>query len=96
MLPVPDSSQKRPRNPFRQPTRRSAFEAAVTCYLTQHRDLFRPDGSRANGSAPTVWFWRGFDEAHAERWRGDAKEMNAYAFWRAGQAIARMLRQQGV
>ena len=73
------------RNPFRHPTRKAAYAKAIECYRARHRDLFRTDGSRADGSSPPVWFWRGYDGAGGERWKGDDKEMTAYAFWRAGQ-----------
>ncbi len=61
----------------------------MRCYITRHRDLFRPDGRRADGSAPSVWFWKGYDGLLSQRWQGEAKMMTAYAYWRAGQAVAR-------
>lgn len=77
------------RNPFRNRIRSAIFEAAVRCYRTRHPDLFRPDGRRASdASAQAMNFWRGYDGVTPERWRGDGRETNSYAFYRAGQAIA--------
>lgn len=77
------------RNPFRNRTRNTIFETAVQCYRTRHPDLFRSDGRRASdASAQAMNFWRGYDGTTPERWRGDSRETNSYAFYRAGRAVA--------
>lgn len=82
---VPPSSEYGVRNPFRLIILHKQFDAAVFAYMTKHRNLFGPNGTRP-GNAWSQAFWRGFDGVPRPK-RDDLKDTPAYACWRAGVMV---------
>lgn len=83
-------------NPFKNPTLRKEYEAAVHAYKTRHRNLF-VDGKRRGkdgidyGSGFAEFFWKGYDGIVplGLGWDRASKQWAAYAHWCAGRDIAR-------
>ncbi|MAM41231.1 MAG: hypothetical protein CL949_22620 [Erythrobacter sp.] len=74
------------RNPFRSKYMRGNFDAAVATYDSRHKDFIHPSGIRCVGNAWATHFWRGFDGIQSDY--SGIKDSAAYAFYRAGQAVA--------
>lgn len=77
-------------NPFRDRTMRAQFDAAVTAYCVQHRDLFH-EGRQFIGSSFASYFWAGFRQTpQVGRFNfkdATARKTISYAYFRAGQLI---------
>lgn len=89
LAPVPAAPS---RNPFRDPTLRREFDAAVQAYRLRHRDLFidgkrRSNTDRTIGSSFAQMFWNGYDNIQMGGGFIDAasRQMLGYADYRAGQ-----------
>lgn len=77
------------KNPFTDRTRRRTYDAVVECYVTRHRDIVYPDGSRCRGNSWATAFWRGYDGHTKPVWDRASKQTPGYACYRAGLAVRR-------
>lgn len=77
------------RNPFKDTTMRREFDASVRAYNMKHANLFRKDGTQANGSSFASFFWKGFNGTNFGAGFTDraSRQMIGYAYYRAGQLI---------
>lgn len=77
-------------NRFKDKVMRNEYDAAMLMFVTKHRNLFLPDGSRCTGNGVASSFWRGFDGVVMGYWDAASKKTLAYAHWRAGQDAAKI------
>lgn len=77
------------RNPFKTAFMRKNFDAGISTYDAKHKDLIHPSGFRCAGNAWAHHFWNGYDRV--DRDYTGIKDSAAYAMYRAGQEISKVL-----